>query len=44
MHQYLTLKKGVSSDQASSPLLNQWLPTMDTNWKSIMELEIEEIE
>ena len=44
MHQYLTLKKGVSSEQASSPLLNQWLPTMDSNWKSIMELEIEEIE
>jgi protein tyrosine phosphatase (PTP) superfamily phosphohydrolase (DUF442 family) len=44
MHQYLTLKKGVSSETASSPLLNQWLPTMDSNWKSIMELEIEEIE
>jgi len=44
MHQYLTLKKGVSSEQATSPLLNQWLPTMDSNWKSIMELEIEEIE
>ena len=44
MHQYLTLKKGVSSEQATSPLLNQWLPTMDSNWKSIMELELEEIE
>jgi hypothetical protein len=44
MHQYLTLKKGVSSEKATSPLLNQWLPTMDSNWKSIMELEIEEIE
>ena len=44
MHQYLTLKKGVSSEQATSPLLNQWLPTMDSNWKSIMELAIKEIE
>ena len=44
MHQYLTLKKGVSSEQATSPLLRQWLQTMDSNWQSIMELKIEEIE
>ena len=44
MYQYLTLKKGVSSDQATSPLLNKWLPTMDSNWKSIMKIQIEEIE
>ena len=44
MHQYLTLKKGVSSEKATSPLLYQWLPKMDSNWKFIMELEIDEIE
>ena len=44
MHQYLTLKKGVSSEKATSPLLHQWLPKMDSNWKFIMELEIDEIE
>jgi protein tyrosine phosphatase (PTP) superfamily phosphohydrolase (DUF442 family) len=44
MHQYLTLKKGVSSEQATSPLLQKWLPEMDSNWKSIMESGIDEIE
>ena len=44
MHQYLTLKKKVSSEKATSPLLYQWLPKMDSNWKFIMELEIDEIE
>ena len=44
MHQYLTLKKGVSSEKATSPLLHQWLPKMDSNWKFIMDLEIDEIE
>ena len=44
MHQYLTLKKGVSSEQAISPLLQKWLPEMDSNWKSIMESGIDEIE
>ena len=44
MHQYLTLKKEVSSEQATSPLLHKWLPEMDNNWKSIMETELDEIE
>lgn len=44
MHQYLTLKKEVSSEKASSPLLLKWLPKMDDNWKSIMALTIDEIE
>ena len=44
MHQYLTLKKGISSAQATSPLLQKWLPEMDSNWKSIMESEIDEFE
>ncbi len=44
MHQYLTLKKGVSPDQASSPILIKWLPTMDNSWKSILDLELKDIE
>lgn len=44
MHQYLTLKKEVTSKQATSPLLHKWLPEMDNNWKSIMELKVDEIE
>ena len=43
MYQYLTLKKGVPSEQATSPLLNQWLPTMNSTWKSIMKLQLEEV-
>ena len=39
MHQYLTLRKGVASAQATSPMLQKWLPEMDDNWKSIMGLE-----
>lgn len=39
MHQYLTLKKGVSSEQATSPLLRRWLPEMDDKWQLIMALE-----
>ncbi|MCH7815943.1 MAG: protein tyrosine phosphatase family protein [Proteobacteria bacterium] len=44
MHQYLTLKKGLSSEQASSPLLSRWFPDMDDAWKSIMNLSLDEIE
>ena len=44
MHQYLTLRKGVASAQASSPLLQKWLPEMDIHWRSIMELEASDIE
>jgi protein tyrosine phosphatase (PTP) superfamily phosphohydrolase (DUF442 family) len=44
MHQYLTLRKGVASARASSPLLQKWLPEMDIRWRSIMELEASDIE
>jgi len=44
MYQYLTLKKGLDTDMATSPLLEKWLPSMDENWKSILELGVEEIE
>ena len=44
MHQYLTLRKGVSSAQATSPLLQQWLPEMDDNWKLIIGLESADLE
>ncbi len=43
-YKYLTLRKGISSEQATSPLLRRWLPEMDDNWKSIMELRINEID
>lgn len=43
MHQYLTLKKGLSSDQASTPLLKQWLPTMDSSWQSIMAISQDDL-
>jgi len=44
VYKYLTLKKGFSPEEASTPLLVQWLPTMDSNWKAVMDLEIEEID
>ena len=44
MHRYLTLRKGLSSEQATSPLLQRWFPHMDENWKSILGLGIDEIE
>jgi protein tyrosine phosphatase (PTP) superfamily phosphohydrolase (DUF442 family) len=43
-YKYLTLKAGKSSEQASSPLLTQWLPTMSDAWKSVMALSLEDIE
>jgi len=36
VHQYLVLRKGVSSEQATSPILRKWLPEMDENWKPIL--------
>lgn len=44
IHQYLTLKKGQTSEQASTPLLKQWRPYMDEAWQSIMDLELSDIE
>lgn len=44
MHQYLTLRKGASSAQVTSPMLQKWLPEMDARWKSIMALEAGDVE
>ncbi len=44
MYQYLTLKKGLEPEQATSPLLKLWLPKMDDAWKSILALSLGEIE
>ena len=38
-HRYLTLIKKMSPKKATSPILLQWLPEMDENWKLIMELD-----
>ncbi len=43
MYKYLTLKKGVSPEQATSPLLKKWLPEMDSNWRAILDLKEGEI-
>ena len=44
MHRYMMLRKGASSEQATSPLLQRWLPHMEDHWKSILKLELDEIE
>ena len=43
-YKYLTLRKGVSSAKATSPLLSRWLPEMDGNWRSIMRLRMNQID
>lgn len=44
MHRYMMLKKGASPEEATSPLLQRWMPRMDDTWKSILELELADIE
>ena len=43
-YKYLTLRKGLSAEQATTPLLKKWLPEMDANWQAIMALTTQEIE
>ncbi len=43
MYKYLTLEKSLSNSEASSPILNQWLPDMDDNWRAIIDLAAEDI-
>jgi protein tyrosine phosphatase (PTP) superfamily phosphohydrolase (DUF442 family) len=43
MYKYLCIVKGFSAEAATSPLLEQWLPQMDVNWKAIMGLSADEI-
>ncbi len=38
VHRYLTLRKGVPADEATTPILRQWRPNMDPAWRSIMQL------
>ena len=38
VYKYLTLQHGLSPEQARTPLLTQWLPQMDENWRSIYDL------
>ncbi len=43
MYKYLTLCKGQSAESSTSPLLRQWLPTMDAAWTSIMTLSASDV-
>ena len=43
-YKYLTLRKGVTVEQATTPLLEKWLPEMDANWQAIMALTAAELE
>jgi protein tyrosine phosphatase (PTP) superfamily phosphohydrolase (DUF442 family) len=36
-YRYLTEQQGLSSAEASTPLLLQWLPQMDDNWRRIYD-------
>ena len=44
MNRYMMLRKGASAEQATSPLLQRWLPAMEEPWTSIMKLEFDDIE
>lgn len=44
VYKYLTLKRGLSAKQASTPLLTQWLPQMDENWRTIYDLRTADLE
>ena len=44
MNRYMMLRKGASAEQATSPLLQRWLPAMEEPWTSIMKLELDDIE
>ena len=42
MFKYLTFK-GVSAAEATTPLMEKWLPQMDDNWKAFLEIEKEAV-
>ena len=42
-YKYLTLQKGMTAKDASTPLLTAWLPQMDENWRRIYDLTTAEI-
>lgn len=44
MNRYMMLRKGATAEQATSPLLQKWLPRMEEPWTSILNLELDEIE
>lgn len=43
MFKYLTLAKHQCRESSTSPILQQWLPKMDDNWRSILDLSAEEL-
>jgi len=44
VYKYLTLRQRLSPEQASTPLLAQWLPQMDENWRKIYDLSPADLE
>ena len=44
INRYMMLKQGASAEQATSPLLQRWLPNMNEPWASIMNLELDDID
>ena len=43
-YKYLTLRKGMPVEQATTPLLKKWLPEMDAKWLAIMALTAAELD
>ena len=43
VYKYVTLRHGVSEQEASTPLLLRWLTHMDANWHRIYKLELKDL-
>ncbi len=43
MFHYLTQFRGVPEEEATSPVLREWLPVMDEAWRSFMALEKDDL-
>ena len=43
MYQYLTIIRGLSPEDATSPLLKKWRPKMDDVWEEFLDITPEEI-
>lgn len=44
LYLYLTIRDGVTPEQAITPFLREWQPKMDEKWKSILDLTQHEIQ
>ena len=44
IYKFLTLKKSTTAEEATTPILRQWLPDMDEAWQAVLDLSLDDIE